>query len=150
MRLTHIRLLVKDLGACFRFYRDVMGFKVIWGAEDSDYASFRAGGDAQLALFGRAEQAAAVGAGDLPADAVCQDRAMLIFEVDDLEARVARLQAQGVHLAMGIADHPDWGIRTAYVRDPDGTLIEFNVPIAREAWSADLREQAERYDHSQE
>jgi len=122
---------------------------VIWGAEDSDYASFRAGGDAQLALFGRAEQAAAVGAADLPAGAACQDRAMLIFQVDDLETTVARLQAQGVPLAMGIADHPDWGIRTAYIRDPDGTLIELNVPIAREGWSEDLREQAERYDHSQ-
>ena len=27
---------------------------------------------------------------------------------------------------------------------------EFNAAIPREAWSADLREQAERYDHSKE
>lgn len=149
MQLTHIRLLVKDLCACFRFYRDIMGFKVLWGAEDSDYASFDTGVGTQLALFGRAEQAAAVGAGDLPADAACQDRAMLVFEVDDLEATVARLQAQGVPLAMGISDHPEWGIRTAYVRDPDGTLIEFSVAIPQEGWSEDLQEQAQRYDHSQ-
>ena len=33
MKLTHVRLLVNDFDACFRFYRDVMGFQVQWGDE---------------------------------------------------------------------------------------------------------------------
>jgi catechol 2,3-dioxygenase-like lactoylglutathione lyase family enzyme len=38
MRLTHIRLLVADYLACFRFYRDVMGLAVAWGDENGPYA----------------------------------------------------------------------------------------------------------------
>jgi hypothetical protein len=26
-------------------------------------------------------------------------------------------------------DRPEWGIRVAHVRDPDGTLVEVNEPI---------------------
>ena len=44
MELTHIRLLVKDFDACFRFYRDVMGFRALWGDEGSGYANFEVGG----------------------------------------------------------------------------------------------------------
>ena len=32
MKLTHVRLLVTDFPACFRFYRDVMGLTATWGA----------------------------------------------------------------------------------------------------------------------
>ena len=53
MKLTHVRLLVNDFDACFRFYRDVMGFEVQWGAEGSGYADFRGRGEAMVALFSR-------------------------------------------------------------------------------------------------
>ncbi|MEW5868367.1 MAG: VOC family protein [Chloroflexota bacterium] len=84
MKLTHVRLLVTDFPACFRFYRDSMGFAATWGDENSGYASFVAGEDATLALFDRQAQAEAVGAASLPLEAACQDKAMLIFEVDNL------------------------------------------------------------------
>lgn len=37
-RYTHTRLLVTKFAECFRFYRDVLGFKVTWGKEDERYA----------------------------------------------------------------------------------------------------------------
>ncbi|MCL4490146.1 MAG: VOC family protein [Chloroflexi bacterium] len=43
MRLTHVRLLVADFDACFRFYRDAIGFQVLWGKEGGGYADFQAG-----------------------------------------------------------------------------------------------------------
>ena len=45
MKLTHVRLLVNDFDACFRFYKNVMGFQVQWGDEASGYAEFRGRGD---------------------------------------------------------------------------------------------------------
>jgi hypothetical protein len=41
MQLTHVRLLVEDFDVCFRFYRDVLGFTVTWGAEGDGYADFQ-------------------------------------------------------------------------------------------------------------
>jgi catechol 2,3-dioxygenase-like lactoylglutathione lyase family enzyme len=146
MILTHIRLLVQDYGACFRFYRDVMGFPVVWGDEESGYADFKFSSGSQLALFGRREMAEVVGTKTLPAEAASQDRAMLIFEVQDLWASVTELKNRGAQIEMDIADYPGWGIRAAYLRDPDGTLIELNSPLPRLDWSDDLVEKDQRFE----
>lgn len=131
MQLTHIRLLVTDFDACFRFYRDTMRFKVLWGEEGDGYADFQAGERIFLSLFGRGELAETIGTTALPADAECQDRAMLIFQVDDLDATVAQLKERNVQFVTDVKDHPSWGIRTAHLRDPNGALIELNVPLSQ-------------------
>jgi len=146
MELTHVRLLVRDFDACFRFYRDVMAFPVLWGGEGSGYANFEVSAGARLALFGRREMAETVGTAALPAEVACQDRAMLIFEAQDLGGTVAELRARGAEIVVDAADYPGWGIRAAYLRDPDGTLIELNSPLPRSDWSADLVEESRRYE----
>lgn len=146
MKLTHVRLLVVDLDACFRFYRDVMGFEVLWGREGGGYAVFEVEGGVFLALFPRQEMAEAVGAAEAAVEVECQDRAMLIFGVEDVGATVAGLRARGAEFVGGVEDHPDWGIRTAHLRDPAGTLIELNSPLAQEEWTEDLRIEAQRLD----
>jgi len=146
MELTHVRLLVRDFDVCFRFYRDVMVFPVLWGGEGSGYANFEVGESARLALFGRREMAETVGTGTLPEEVACQDRAMLIFEVQDLGGTVAELRARGAEIVVDAADYPGWGIRAAYLRDPDGTLIELNSPLPRSDWSAELAEESQRYE----
>lgn len=74
---------------------------------------------------------------------------MLIFQADDLDATVARLKAKNVQFVSGIKDRPDWGIRTAHLRDPDGTLIELNTPLAKSEWTEDLRGAAQHLDGGQ-
>ncbi len=123
LRLTHIRLLVTDFPACFRFYRDVLGFEVLWGEEDGRYADFKAG-DAMIALYDRRLMAEAVGATGKPVAADAQDRAALIFAVDDVDAAFEQLRGRGVRFVTEPQDRPDWGIRAAHFRDPDGNLIE--------------------------
>ena len=44
------RLLVANLRACFRFYRDVLGFQVGFGAEDDYLRRFRPGRGQPLAF----------------------------------------------------------------------------------------------------
>ena len=147
MELTHIRLLVRDFDTCFRFYRDVMRFPVLWGGEGTGYANFEVGQSTRLALFGRREMAQAVGTGALPQEVACQDRAMLIFEAQDLGATLTGLRARGAQIVVDAADYHGWGIRAAYLRDPDGTLIELNSPLPRSEWSAELLEESRRYEH---
>jgi len=146
MELTQVRLLVKDFDVCFRFYRDVMAFPVLWGGEGSGYADFEVGERARLALFDRRAMAETVGTAALPQEAACQDRAMLIFEAQDLGGTVAELRARGAEIVVDAADYPGWGIRAAYLRDPDGTLIELYSPLPRSDWSEELVEESERYE----
>ena len=123
MRLTNVRLLVANYRTCFRFYRDVLGFDVAWGDEEGQYAEFKTG-DGVVALYKRELMAEAVGTTEKPADADAQDRAAVIFEVEDVDIACEQLRAQGVELVTQPQDRPDWGVRTAHLRDPDGNLIE--------------------------
>lgn len=146
MKLTHVRLLVNDFDACFRFYRDMMGFQVVWGAEGSSYADFKSRrGEAMVALFSRREMAEALGAGDLASDAECPVRAMLIFEVADLDSTVEALKARGAQFVTELEDRPDWGIRTAHLRDPEGNLIELNSPLLESQWADEVADEAEHF-----
>lgn len=122
----HIRLLVSDFPACFRFYRDILGFAPTFGTEDDVYADFEAGGQG-IALFARSLMAEAVGTESGRADA--QDTVMLVLATKDVDEAAEALQAKGILLVTSPMDRPFWGIRTAHFRDPDGNLIEINCPL---------------------
>jgi len=112
MQLTHVRMLVSDVGAAKRFYGETLGLGV--GADHGTYVEFRSGG-ASIAVFARTEQQEAVelrapGDGPLPV--------LVVDSVDDAAERVRE------HLVGGPLDRKDWGGRVAYVRDPDGNLLE--------------------------
>jgi len=147
MGIDHTRLLVVNFTECFRFYRDVLGLKVHWGNENDTYASFTAQEDdvVTLAIFSRQDMAKALGTSHLPVEAACQDRSMLIVSVEDVDAIVERLQAQGVTFVSGPRNYPDWGIRSAYLRDPDGNLIELSSGLPPEQWSPGLQEAEQKY-----
>jgi lactoylglutathione lyase len=129
MRLEQVRLLVADFPAAFRFYRDVLGLEPNFGAEGDSYASFATGTESGLALFDGAEMAEAVGTRSLPASAARRDPFVLVLEVADVDAAAARVVAAGTTLVTQPTDHPDWGIRTCHLRDPEGNLIELEQPL---------------------
>ncbi|MBI1730509.1 VOC family protein [Candidatus Acetothermia bacterium] len=123
MNLTHIRLLVADFRSCFRFYRDVLGFKATFGKEDEVYADFDAG-SVTLALFDRKIMAEAVQTACLPSAAKSQDRAALILGVEDFDSSYQQLKKKGVSFITEPTSRTEWGIRVAHFRDPDGNLLE--------------------------
>lgn len=116
MRLTHVRLLVDDYGACFRFYRDALGLAPTFGDEAGPYGSFGTE-PATLSIFTRAGQAEEV---DLRA---AGDSAVVPLEVVDVDA-TARSLGLGEPTS-----RPDWGIRVTYTRDPSGNLLELYSPL---------------------
>ena len=146
MGFEHPRLLVKNFAACFTFYRDVMELNVSWGSEDDSYASFTEQGDEEivLALFKRQGMAKVVGTPDLPYEAACQDRVALIVSVEDVDATYEVMTSQGIEFIKGPHSFPDWGIRSAYLRDPDGNLIELYTDLDPSEWSQGLKEASQR------
>ncbi len=123
MEYTSTRLLVNDFPACFRFYRDVMGFNPSEGKEEDVYAYFETGATA-IELFGKIYMADVVGRADAPATSNAQDGGMLSFKVDSVDETCQQLQGKGVTLVTEPTDRADWGVRVAHFRDPDGNLLE--------------------------
>lgn len=57
---------------------------------------------------------------------------ILAFDVEDLEAELARLQAGGVAITMPLTSE-EWGERAFQVRDPNGVivqLVDWNAPVS--------------------
>ena len=148
MKIDHVRLLVVHFQECFRFYRDIIGLEVLWGNEDDTYGSFRIHGSQvpNLAIFQRQAMANVLGTENYPLENPSQDRAMLIIGVDDVDGETKRLQSLGVHFVLEPRDYPAWGMRSAYLRDPDGNLIELTGSLPPDKWSPDLRVAAKLYD----
>jgi lactoylglutathione lyase len=121
-RLTHVRLLVKDVSGAFRFWRDVVGLEPTYGDGSGRYADFDTG-PANLAIFEARAQDESVGAPPRGAQRGA-DQAAVIIEVADVDAAVRTLEARGVRFLSGPTDHVDWGIRAAHFRDPEGNLVE--------------------------
>lgn len=142
--MDNVRLLVGKFDECFRFYRNIMGFKVTWGKEGEGYASFDAG-NVTLALFKREIMAKDVGTTNLPSEAKCQDRVALIFSVKNLRAEAVKLKKQGVKLITEPTERPDYGISVMHLRDPDGNLIEIFSQMPKEKWTEELREEGKSY-----
>lgn len=125
MRLSQVRVLARDPAASHRFYRDVLGLVPAYGAEDEPYSSFAAG-DGSVAVFLRAGQQEVV---SLRAPG---DGALVVLEVDDLDATERRIVAAGGTPEGPITARLDWGIRMLHLRDPDGNLIEIVQSIPME------------------
>jgi catechol 2,3-dioxygenase-like lactoylglutathione lyase family enzyme len=124
IRSTHVRLLVNDFDAEFRFFRDVLGFQSSFGAEGDNYADFDCNG-ASIALFKRNLMNEAIGLSE-PSASGPGNRLALIFGVSNVDEVTAQLRARGIAFVTEPHDRPVWGIRVAHFRDPEGNLIEIN------------------------
>lgn len=145
MKLNNIRLLVSKFDETFLFYRDILGFKVIWGDVGDNYAQFQIEGSVDLSIFSKNLMADTVGTSLLPVQAAVQDSVALIFSVDDLDRFYASLTAKGVIFINQPTDQPDWGTRVSHLRDPEGNLLEFMMELPKEKFSKNLKENFDKY-----
>lgn len=123
LQLTHLRLLVSNYKDSFLFYRDLLKFDVDWGDEDSGYAEFNTG-YLKLGLFKKELMAEVVPRIEQPSYVVNRDKIVLIFAVDNVDEVYEQVKDHNGIIVTQPQDRPDWGIRTAHFRDPDGNLIE--------------------------
>ncbi|TWD81339.1 putative enzyme related to lactoylglutathione lyase [Kribbella amoyensis] len=128
------RLLVRDFGTAVEFYRGVLaelfGVQPVKVVPEASYANWDLDGQAGLAVFSRAAIASAVGTESRPTTAApSQDTTMLVFKVDDVDAATKILTRYGATVVAPPQDRPQWGpgLRTAHLRDPEGTLLELQT-----------------------
>jgi lactoylglutathione lyase len=88
---------------------------------------------------------ASMGTLSLPAEAQVQDKVALVFSVDDVDSTTEQLRSRGAQIVVEPTGHPEWGIRTVHLRDPDGNLIEVNSQMPHEEWTEELKTEGEKY-----
>jgi len=120
------KIICRDEEAMATYYEAVYGLKVVQRVEGlSDGQPFREvimapDGDWQngtLVMFNFTERHA-------PRD----QQAIFGFSVDDIEATVAKIEANGGKLVGPIRDQPEHGVRVVFSTDPEGALCE-NVQL---------------------
>ncbi len=128
MKLTvadYVILIVEDLDRALRFYTDVLGLRL--GHRSGDYAQLDTGAT-RLGLYTRGAMAKTLGM-SLKPPAHDAPGFEIGFKVPDVGEAFAELVGRGASAVMPPTDRP-WGQRTAYVRDPDGHLIELAQDIS--------------------
>lgn len=120
-KLVTTRLLVGDFRASVNFYRDVLQMPVrqMIGGDDGPYCEFGGEGGG-IALYNRDLAHKIFGL----QDAGAQNRVMLTIHAGGVDQAFKELSAKGVKFEVAVTERPDWAIKTAHLRDPDGNLIE--------------------------
>jgi len=121
LELAQVRLLVTDFPGCYRFYRDVLGLKPQFDAEDGPYAKFTPdSGSGGIALQDRAQMAQVLA--ELAAEPTGY-RSLVVLRVDDLDRYCQEITARGAVLVQGPAPMTD-RMRVAHLKDPAGNVVE--------------------------
>ncbi|MBT9386323.1 VOC family protein [Pseudooceanicola sp. CBS1P-1] len=124
MKIASLRYIARDIQGLVAFYETITGRKADWLAP-----VFAEIVTPSVALaFGTQETVALFAPGS--AEAGANRSVILELQVADLEAEFARLKALDVV-------HPPkdlpWGNRTFQLRDPEGNLVSFYMPVTEVA-----------------
>jgi lactoylglutathione lyase len=115
----YVVLVVQDLDRALHFYCDLLGLPL--GHRSGSFAQL-ATGVTRVALYERAAMATTLGRA-LESPSPDAPGFELGFKVESCDASYDELVSDGATPAVPPTDRP-WGQRTAYVRDPDGHLVE--------------------------
>jgi lactoylglutathione lyase len=119
VRLDYTVLIVEDIDRSLDFYIDILGIPL--GHRSGGYAQLRTG-STRLALYTRESMQETL-ATELAPPAPNAPAFEIGFVVEDVDATYADFTAKGATPASPPTTRP-WGQRTAYLRDPDGHLVE--------------------------
>jgi lactoylglutathione lyase len=122
----YVVLVVDDLDRSLGFYCDLLGLPL--DHRSGPFAQL-ATGVTRVALYERPAMAATLGH-DLEPPSPDAPGFELGFKVEDCDAAFDELVAGGATSAVPPTDR-GWGQRTAYVRDPDGHLVELAQDLGR-------------------
>ena len=129
MRFGYTILYVRDVGASLDFYERAFGQRRRFIHESGQYAELETGGtalafaDLELAASNLPDGFKLAASGDsAPVFEVC-------FVTDDVGGAFNRAVDEGAEPVTEPHSKP-WGQDVAYVRDPDGTLVEIASPAS--------------------
>jgi catechol 2,3-dioxygenase-like lactoylglutathione lyase family enzyme len=113
-RISAVTLKVNDMSVSVKFYRDVLGLKLIYGGENGSFSSLRTNEEQHVIL-------------NLEQGGPARDWGRLIFYVDDVDACRQYLKDRGFNPEIP-RDAP-WQERYFHMRDPDGHELSFARPL---------------------
>ena len=120
---SYTRLHVKDCRACYKFYHDILGLEATFASDIDSYVELT-DGKVKITLLNQKNIKSYLGTKtDFSFDRQ-SDCIALSFQVDDVEEACSYLKEQGVEIISPPWNVVDWGMKLAYVRDPEGNLIE--------------------------
>lgn len=128
MKFGYTILYVSDVSAAAKFYEDAFGIAIRFVHEGGDYAELETG-ETTLAFA-----AHSLGEANFPdgytklTDLDKPAGAEVALVTDDVPAAVAGALSAGAQLICDATTKP-WGQTVAYVRAPDGCLIELCTPV---------------------
>ena len=126
MIFRYVILYVADVPATLAFYRAAFGLPEGFLHESGDYGEVRTG-ETKLA-FSSIRLMRALGK-DVAATPPARPSFEIAFETDNVPAALARALSAGADLVQDVA-RMDWGQTIAYVRAPEGTLVEICTAVA--------------------
>lgn len=119
-------LYVKDVPATLEFYGRAFGLTQGFLHESGDFGELQTGETklsfCSIKLMEQLGKRVATEPPALP----CFE---LAFETEDVAAALTRAVEAGAELVQGV-EQMDWGQTTAYVRTPDGTMVEICTKVA--------------------
>ena len=122
IHLEHAIVFVTDMQRSLDFYCNIIGLKA--AMTSPGWSELDAGPGPKLALHTTRETAPA-----LPrSHTLPPGQVQLAFIVTDIDVLCDSLRASGAPLE-GPMDQPEIGLRSAYVRDPDGTALQLAQPL---------------------
>ena len=119
MKFAGVCLIAQSTPALAKFYQALFDMEGRWeGEEHVDFPGTR------LTIFsvrGTEEMApgSMTGAGS--------GKAVLSFDVADLDLLLERLQGLGAQIVKPAQTHP-WGLRSAWIKDPEGNILSLRCP----------------------
>jgi len=121
--------IVRDMDASLRFYRETIGMPL---EEGSDVSTEKVDGVKHFGLWPLADAAeSCFGTRDWPSN-VAAPQAWVEFDVEDVAAAAAELQAKGYRLLVPPKTEP-WGQTVARLLSPEGILVGVTItPWMRE------------------
>ena len=143
--VTHIGICVRDMDRSLVFYRDILGMTVL-GDRDTDPSESGRMNNYKRPRKTRRWVSLSYGEGASPTltltshpgeapdgEAILLDQVgihHISFGVKDVKALAEELISKGVELGGTLEDFTDadGNVHSVYVRDPDGILVQFNVP----------------------
>ena len=113
-RIGYVNVGVRDLDRSIAFYRDALGFSLMYAAPEFHYAAFDVGGMRFAIAASETDAFTARTAGNRHTG--------IGLIVEDVDAAHAELAAKGVEFTMSPAAQP-WGGYMGIFADPDGNLF---------------------------
>ncbi len=133
MRLDGFGLMVNDMAAMIRFYRDVLGFEIKEGEDTSNVYLIKDG--TLFLLYGRNDFEKMTSRKYEYVKGLNGhfEIALYVDTFDEVDKTYDEVISKGAVSVLAPETEP-WGQRTCYIADPEGNLIEigsFNKPFER-------------------